>query len=73
MQEGGERCREAEHREMGRCSGRIPKVQGKCKDREAERLEGAGRSAGRLKAGAGRRRPSRLAEEPGRMQGRKEL
>ena len=67
MQEGGERCREAESTERwGDVQGGFQKCR-KCKDREAERLEGVqaevqgGWKQCREKGGL------RLAEEPGRM------
>lgn len=70
MQEGWERCREAESKESGRCSGRFPEVQRsfqKCRNRETKRLDELQAEVQGGWKQCRRRRPT-LAEEPGRMQ-----
>lgn len=65
MQEGWERCREAaESKELRKCSGRFPEMQGKGGQ---EAGQAAGRSAERLKQ-CREKGGLWLAEEPGRMQ-----
>lgn len=68
MQEGGERCREAESTERwGDVQGGFQKCR-KCKDREAERLEGVQAEVQGGWKQCRERGGLRLAEEPGRMQ-----